>query len=167
MGCPSAVNSTLAGFEIRMNQPACMGELQGFGKAHSEPANRVGVGYSGQVLVSRPMNRDRNRCRALGLSQHFQNALSGTLTGRLLLDDGEKVGQSGSTEVGHAEACRAAIGIILHRVQGHDEGVLQAGQRQVFLALARRQFQDHRPLAQRHLIRQKNAALPAASQFRE
>src|SRR5687768_1275278 len=88
------------------------------------------------------------------------------LARRLILQSPEQAQQGRCSEKRHAQHAEIALGKILGPVERHDMSMLKAGQRQMFLTVARRHFQDKRPVGERALSSEIDTAQAAATQFR-
>ena len=75
----------------------------------------------------------------------------------------QHIGQRGRAEIRHADRLQTARAVA--RVNRHDMGVLQPGQRLGFASLIRRDLQGHQPVRQVRLPRQIHPAEGAAAQL--
>ncbi len=124
--------------EVEVDQAALVGVLQGIGQAGADPADRLDVGGPGQGLPGRPPGRrDERRARPATRSEGLEQVLPGAPRRRHAPHRLEQLRQRGAAEVGHAQHAEAAGRVVLDGVERDDVGVLQAGQRQVLVALAR------------------------------
>ena len=155
----------IRGLQVQVHQPALMGVMQGIGQAGPDPARRLDIRGAGEERPGGPPHGPGRRRLGLVLAeQHVEQMLPEPLVRGRIVHRQEQLRQCGAPEIGHAEHPQVPIGVVLHRIERHDVGMLQAGQRQVLLAPAGRDLQHDRPVGQGRLDRQEDPAVGTASQ---
>ena len=158
----------IRGLQVQVHQPALVGVMQGVGQAGPDPARRLDIRGAGEERPGgTPHGPGRRRLGRVLAVQPVEQMLPEPFVRGRLVHRQEQLRQCGAPEIGHAEHPQVPIGVVLHRIERHDMGMLQACQRQVLLAPAGCDLQDDRPVGQGRLDRQEDPAVDAASQERQ
>ena len=147
--------------QVHVDQPSLVGILQRVGQAGDLPADRANV----RRLREKPPRRARGGLRpGVGLPgpvEQLEQGPSAALVRRNAAQLGEDPSQGRPAQVRHAKRTQPAGRKLVLAVQGHDVGVLQACQREVFDMVVGSDLEHDLAVRERRLSRQETA--PARS----
>ncbi len=157
----------VGGFDIQVDKPAIVSVSERVRQAGANPTDRLLIRSRGEERSRRPVLGHHHGTRQARRVEAPQHVTTRALGRRHVVGRFEHALKGSAAQVRHAQNALAGRPIVLNRENRNDMSVLQPRQGHMLGAAARGDFQDHRPIRERRLRREKHLSPASRPQGRQ